>query len=440
VPRLGLAGAAWACVAGAAAQVIGSAAALLVGVRRERANLRPPVPQRHRPLRVLHVIGRLNPGGVESWLLNVFRVADPELVRHDLMVHHPEPGAYDADAQALGVTLHVNAEFRNPVRYYRRLKEIVGSPPRYDIIHSHVHHYSAVVLACAVVLGLRTRIAHSHNDTKAVDGEAGIARHAYLRSMKLLLRATASKGFACSEVAAVSLFGQNWHDDSRWRLLYYGIDPSRFTDVRDPLEIRDELGLPRDAQLLIHVGRFDRQKNHAFLTEVFQELARVNCSAYLVLVGTGPLLEETRARVRHLGLEDRVRFCGRRFDIPQLLTASDLFIFPSHHEGLPVACLEAQAAGLALLISDRITPEVIVRRDCVTVLPLGDAAAWARQAATDLLTPRNTPAGIAAFTGSVFDIRRSAASLFEGYREAGSHGPATATDGDARVVNREATA
>ena len=370
---------------------------------------------RTKRLRVLHVVGRMNPGGVEVWLLNVFRNADLDAVAFDVMVHNQAEGAYDREIQSLGIGIHCNPEFRNPYRYYRRLAEIVGRPNRYDVIHSHVHHYSGLVLALAAALGVPARIAHSHNDTSAQDGSGGAPRRAYLALMKALLRRSATLGLACSELAGTSLFGGRWQSDSRWRLFYYGIDPAMYRIPSDAAGVRTEFDLPPDAELIIHVGRFDHQKNHVFLAEVFEQIALARPAAYLMLVGTGPLQTAVREWFGSRGLQHRVRFCGRRSDVPRLLTASNLFVFPSHHEGLPVACLEAQAAGLPLLLSDRITSEVIVAPARATVLPLGDAGAWARAADAALATEPNRGAAVSAFAGSPFDIARSTSSLLETY-------------------------
>ena len=370
---------------------------------------------RTRPLRVLHVVGQMNPGGVEVWLLNVFRNADPDAVAFDVMVHNQAEGAYDREIRSLGIGIHCNPEFRNPYRYYRRLAEIVGRPNRYDVIHGHVHHYSGLVLALAAALGVPARIAHSHNDTSVQDRSGDVPRRAYLALMKALLRRSATLGLACSELAGASLFGATWQSDSRWRLLYYGIDPAMYRIPSDASGVRAEFDLPPDAELLIHVGRFDHQKNHAFLAKVFEQITVARPSAYLMLVGTGPLQAAVREWFGGRGLGHRVRFCGRRSDVPRLLTASNLFVFPSHHEGLPVACLEAQAAGLPLLLSDRISREVIAAPARATVLPLGDTAVWARAADAALATEPDRAAGVSAIAGSRFDITRSTSSLLETY-------------------------
>ena len=368
---------------------------------------------RTRPLRVLHVLGQMNPGGVENWLLNVFRTPHHSAVRFDVMVHQAAEGAYDAELRELGIGIHHNTGFRSLPRYYRRFREIAVAA-RYDVVHSHVHHYSAIVLACAAALGIPARIAHSHNDTQAADRTAGTARRAYLTAMRALLRVSATKGVACSRVAAAALFGERWQR-AGCELLYYGIDSCRFGGLSERLPVRTEFQMPADAEILIHVGRFDHQKNHALLVDAFAALARRRRSVVLLLVGGGPLEESIRARARALGVQDRIRFCGRRADVARLLSAADAFVFPSHHEGLPLSCLEAQAAGLPIVLSDRITPEVVIVPERVTMLPLGSAGTWANGIEVALRQGSDRECGLNAVASSPFDIRRSTESLLALY-------------------------
>ena len=321
---------------------------------------------------------------------------------------------YDSELRELGIGIHCNTEFRTIARYYRRFREIAGGPTRYDVVHSHVHHYSAVVPACAAVLGIPTRIAHSHNDTQAADRGATVSRRAYLTAMRQLLRVSATKGVACSSVAASALFGDRWQSEGR-ELLYYGIDSARFGGPTQRVQIRDEFQLPADAEILIDVGRFDAQKNHTFLVDAFAALAQRRPSVYLLLVGGGPLEEPVRNRVRELGIERKVRFCGRRSDVPRLLGAADVFVFPSHHEGLPLSCLEAQAAGLPLVISDRITPEVVVVPERVTLLPSNTPEIWARAIEVALRQSTDPARGCKAVAVSRFEIQCSTASLLALY-------------------------
>jgi glycosyltransferase involved in cell wall biosynthesis len=368
------------------------------------------------PIRILHVVGRMNRGGVETWLLNVIRNVSPAVVRSDIMVHDEREGAYDAELAALGVKIHRNTAVKSPIQYYRRLREIVGRPPRYLGIHSHVHHFSGFVLTFAASLGVPVRIAHSHSDTQRTDGTAPVIRGMYLRSMEWLLTHNATMGFACSEPAAAALFGADWRRDGRWELLHCGIDPDAFSCDPQREQVRAEFHLPSDAEVVVHVGRFDYPKNHHFLVDILMRLAAIRPSAYLMLVGDGVLRSQIEEYVGQQRLDNRVRFCGVRPDVPRLLRAADVFVFPSHYEGLPVACLEAQAAGLPLVVSDQITPEIVVDPDQVSVLPLRSAEEWARaiDARLQISTPRRPT--VNTIRGSRFDISHSAAALIDAYR------------------------
>ena len=169
--------------------------------------------------------------------------------------------------------------------------------------------------------------------------------------------------------------------------------------------------------ILIHVGRFDPQKNHTFLADIFHSVSTIRPSAFLMLVGTGSLRPMIEERLKSLGIADRVRFCGQRSDIPRLLKAADVFVFPSLHEGLPLACLEAQAAHLPIVMSDRITPEVIINPAHVAVMPLESPETWAQAIEAAISGVSRLPTGYLPIEGGPFDISRSTAALLDLYGE-----------------------
>ncbi|MEM2591902.1 MAG: glycosyltransferase [Thermofilaceae archaeon] len=141
-------------------------------------------------------------------------------------------------------------------------------------------------------------------------------------------------------------------------MIHYGIDPVPFGSLpKDKKASRVRLGLPEEGLLIGHVGRFDVQKNHRFLIEVFEALASRLPDARLILVGDGPLRPEIQKLVTSKGLQDRVLFLGVRTDVPEIMGCLDLFLFPSLWEGLGIVLLEAQAAGLPCVVSDVIPEE-----------------------------------------------------------------------------------
>ncbi|MGI6381360.1 MAG: glycosyltransferase family 1 protein [Anaerolineae bacterium] len=334
-----------------------------------------------RPIRILQVVGGMNRAGVETWLLNVLRHIDRQRFQMDFLVHTDQPCAYDDEVRALGSRIIPCLHPSRPWQYARSLRRILREYGPYDVVHSHVHHYSGWVLRAADRAEVPIRIAHSHNDTNSLQDGASALRRIYLRLTERWIAQHATVGLACSRPAATALYGPRWTDDERFHLLHCGIDlaPFRKAAGDGAALLRAELGLPKGAQVIGHVGRFHPQKNHTFIVNVFAEAARREPRAHLLLVGDGPLRPDVDRQARHLGLADRVTFAGLRDDVPRLmLGAMDALLMPSRWEGLPVTLLEAQAAGLPCVISDVIADEADVVPELVHRLALQQPPdAWA---------------------------------------------------------------
>jgi glycosyltransferase involved in cell wall biosynthesis len=230
--------------------------------------------------------------------------------------------------------------------------------------------------------GVPKRIAHSHNDTAALDRKASLVRKVYLRLMRGLIERYATLGLAASSKAAASLFGPAWQQDTRWQVHYCSIDMHPFQQQAanlTPEVLRATLNLPATAFVVGHVGRFVAQKNHRFLLEIAAAVHKQDAEVYFLLVGDGPLRPAIEVQAATLGIADQLRFTGVRSDIPALMChAMDLFLLPSLHEGLCIVGMEAQAAGLPLVLADTVTPEVAVVDDLVSFQSLADApSVWA---------------------------------------------------------------
>ena len=153
-------------------------------------------------------------------------------------------------------------------------------------------------------------------------------------------------------------FGKREYCKGNIQILNNAVDLSVFDyDESARYEIRKQFDIPQNSTVIGHVGRFNTQKNHSFLIDVFQKYHRIHADSILLLVGNGTLENEVKNKVHQLGLKDNVVFTGVRNDIPQLLSAMDVFVFPSFYEGMPNTVIEAQATGLPCIISDRITKE-----------------------------------------------------------------------------------
>ncbi|MEO1186390.1 MAG: glycosyltransferase [Cyanobacteria bacterium J06636_27] len=184
-------------------------------------------------------------------------------------------------------------------------------------------------------------------------------------------------------------------------------------------EVRTELGIPDNAFVVGHVGRFYKQKNHEFLLKIFAEILNREPQAYLLLLGEGSLRENIEQQAVEMGISNRVIFAGVRADVPRLMIgAMDVFILPSFHEGLPVVSIETQAAALPLILSDVITNELEKVAPLVQQISLSQPApVWADAAVAvrDSTIKVTQTDSLAVLENSEFDIDYSIELLTKTY-------------------------
>ncbi len=343
------------------------------------------------PIRILHIMGGMHRGGVETCLMQFLRKIDKNRFQIDILVHTNQCCDYDQEIEKMGIPIIACPYTSRPLIYAVKFLHILKKFGPYDIIHSHVHHYSGFILRLARLGGVSRVIVHSHSDTLGMDRQVGVWRKFYLALMKSWIKKFAAAGLACSREAGRALYGETWGHDPRWQILYCGIDLEPFkADLEDKSLLRDRLHIPAGAFVIGHVGRFTEAKNHEFLLRVFVEVLSRDPRTCLLLIGDGPLLGEIKARAAELGVADKVIFTGAVSNVPAILrNAIDLFLFPSLYEGLPLALLEAQAAGLPCLISDAISEEAIVIKPQVRRLPLSAPVPTWVEAALELRNNSN---------------------------------------------------
>ena len=318
-------------------------------------------------------------GGIENWLMHLLRRIDRSRYRMDFLVRSGQAGFYQDEVERLGSRMIPCAGHRNPWRYAHRFVDAVRSYGPYDVVHAHLNRYNGMIMRLAARADVPVRIAHCHTDRRRTDEERSPNGRAYLTLMRRWIRRHATLKLAASRGAAEYLYGAAWATQPDTSIVHCGLDVSVFATPGDPEPIRAALGVPPGALVIGHVGRLVREKNHDFLLSIAAAAMRLDRRLCLLLVGSGPLQSEISARARALGIAEKVIFAGSRDDVPALMrSAMDVFVFPSVFEGLPMALVEAQAAGLPCIVSDRVPCEADVVEPLIRRLSLdAPVADWA---------------------------------------------------------------
>lgn len=314
-------------------------------------------------------MGKMLGGGVEAVVMNYYRHIDRSQVQFDFLVDSDSTRVPRDEIESLGGRVFIVPPYQKPLSYQRELVKLF-TEQRWPIVHSHINTLSVFPLRAAQQAGVPVRIAHSHS-TANPNERAKTA-------VKDVLRTQANRyptdRFACSELAGKWLFGKNID----FMVMPNAIDLSRFTFSRMKREsLRSELGVEDRVFVILHMGRFVEQKNHRFLLEVFCEFLKDNPDSLLLLAGEGPLRCEMEEQAKSLGIEKYVRFLGQRNDADRLYCAADVFCLPSLYEGLPVVAVEAQATGLPILMSDKVTREALITSRAEMIPIDADICEWA---------------------------------------------------------------
>ncbi|MFN7923300.1 MAG: glycosyltransferase [Bryobacteraceae bacterium] len=372
-------------------------------------------------MRILHVTGEWAYGGVEMWLMHVFRRLDGSH-RMEILLNSNPPSPLESELARLGVKIHYighNPRSRTLLaKVFRHLKK--HGP--YDVVHSHFNHASGAVMAAAWAAGVPERISHAHNDISS-----WLAKQPPKMKRRCTRLSAMSNRFSTSLLGASlpsgdSIFGHGWNSRPRCRTLYCGVDMTAFEHPADREAIRRELGIAPHRHVIGHIGRFAEQKNHAFLVRIAEEYRRIDPDVCFVLIGEGPLEPQIRAQVAAAGLEDHVRFLGRRTDIPRIMTGlMDAFVMCSNFEALTLVLMEAQAAGLPSVYSTRISNEVATIPELMRQLSLDEPPRrWAEalHQARREYQPRWRTEALRVMKESPFNIDHSARELLAFYDSA----------------------
>ena len=356
-------------------------------------------------IRILHSVSNMDRGGIETMLMNFYRHVDREVVQFDFLANKPAVGDYDEEIRSLGGRIFVSPGFMSYRKYLAFMTELFREHPEYRIIHTH----NGSLMLYALLSARQNGIAHAHATAVPVGWKNELKK-----LMRPMIKYVATDYWGCSDAAGKFYFSEKrWND--RHELIHNAINTEHFTfNEAARAALRAQYGLG-DRFVLGHIGRLSPEKNQAMILDIFAQMHKQNANSHLVIVGTGEFNDRLRQHCAELHLSDAVTFTGVQNNVNEWYSVFDAFVMTSFHEGLPVVAVEAQAADLPCVLSDRITPEVRVT-DNVRFLGLDDApSVWAKTILD--FPPKARSSRVDALQNAGYDIRSEAHRMQELYMD-----------------------
>jgi glycosyltransferase EpsF len=360
--------------------------------------------------RVLHIVSTMDRGGAETLIMNVYRNLDKKKLQFDFITHSPKKGEFDDEIQGLGGIVYKIPSLGQlgPLEYVKRLIEIMKSKP-YIGVHAHTDYQSGFPALAAKIAGIQNRICHSHSNNWLKGTK--MKEKIILKILQTVIKFTATSYCSCSKEAAGFLFGKRVLENGKTNILKNFIDIRTFTntDRNCRKSVVQELSLQDDAKIIGHVGTFSESKNQIYILNILKKLLEEDKCYVALLVGDGPLREKIEYEAQRLGIDNHIKFLGVREDIPRLMKAFNVFLFPSIFEGFGIVTLEAQGAGTPCIVSDSIPSSVDMDLGLVSFVNLNHRIeVWCQEIKKGLLIERpNNATIINKFSNKGFDIQNN---------------------------------
>ena len=306
-------------------------------------------------IKVLHVFSIMDRGGAETMIMDLYRKIDREKIEFEFVVHSQKKGSYDDEIKDLGGKIHYVPKYNglNHFAYKESWKEIL-STNNFNIIHGHVRSTASIYLKLASKFNIIT-IAHSHSNSNG-NSFSSVVKNIY----QLPIRKIADYCLAASLDAAKWLFGNESINKKNFLFLKNAIDVPKYV-YNESIRKKYRIEMSIEKKFVIgHIGSFRKSKNQIFVLEIFKCINNIYGNSVLILVGDGPERSNIEKKISELNLVKDVLLLGVRADIPEILQAMDVFVFPSEFEGLGIVTIEAQASGLHTIVSEGIPKEAYV--------------------------------------------------------------------------------
>ena len=315
-------------------------------------------------------------GGIQSFIMNVYRNVDREKVQFDFLLHRHNEKSYEDEIKKLGGRIYYVPGRKEGIKENKKgLDDFFTHHPEYKVVHFHASSLSyCEPLLAAEKHGVPIRIMHSHSSR--IIGKKRLIHLVLHKLHKRNISNMATSYLTCGSLAGEWMYGGTSIENDV-RIIKNGIDLKRFTfDYDKRSKLRTEMNLS-DCFVICHVGRFETVKNHKFLLEVFLKIYEKKENARLLLVGNGTQLESIKQHAKDLGIDKVVKFLGIRNDVEAIYQIADSVVFPSLYEGFPVTAIEVQASGTPIVMSDTITKEALIKPNAFAISLSESPEAWA---------------------------------------------------------------
>jgi glycosyltransferase involved in cell wall biosynthesis len=323
---------------------------------------------------------------VENWIFRIMRDSRDRYPDYHWTFYSAlgQPGRLDDSVRELGgEVIHSRIPIGNTRKFISELHNVIEKG-RYDVMHAHHDIVSAVYLLAAARTPIRRRIVHVHNTSMELPTPSKVKKAIVWEPMRRVCLTMSDRIAGISRDALASMVRESHPKPGRDVVVYYGIDTSKFRNPRrTPQATRAELGISGEAKVILFGGRMTAYKNPKFVIDVLAEVVKEIPDTVAVFAGVGPETETVKQHAQDTGLSDRVHVLGWRDDLPELMLASDLLLWPGQEipkEGLGLGIVEAQAAGLPIIMSRSVPEDAVVIDEIVSIVPLSTgAAAWGRE-------------------------------------------------------------
>lgn len=302
-------------------------------------------------------------GGVDKYLLTFADAVRAKEVQIDFLTNRKSQ-ELEIELEKKNSRVYEVASLKSPFLQYKQIMEILKTN-KYDMTYFNISTAISIIGPFAAYkYNVKKRAIHSHssgNDCESI-WKRKILDILHIIG-KLFLYKYGNEYYGCSVAAGKWLFPKTIVESDKFTIIYNAVDLNKFKFnkcVRE--QLRKEFGV-ENCLVIGHVGNFTYSKNYEFLLKVFRKLSTTDSSARLVLIGDGTKYIQIKKLVKKMNIEEKVKFLGWRSDISKLYQMMDIFVLPSHFEGLPIVGVEAQATGIKCLFSNKITDEVKLTKE-----------------------------------------------------------------------------